>query len=203
MTCPHGTRVSKTWVPRGIWPLGSWALKTRFAKSETESQKLGFKLWWLIVPCGGQGNRVSKTRFQIGYFSKITPHTDHFPLSLTLSHTEQTHSHAFTHHLTLTLNSVTHSLHSHSLTFFSHSLFSHSISTLSLHYSTFIAFAKRFDQATASFEFLQSTRSLKTKNKGELLCTKFTVWLPKNSGKNQRNFGFMKFFSILVSVLNF
>ena len=43
--------------------------------------------------------------------------------------------------------------------------------------------------------------SLKKKVSRFKVC--FTVWLPRNHGKNQRNFGFNSFFSILVSVLNF
>ena len=144
----------------------------------------------VVGPRGKMGNRVSKTRFQVGVFSKLTPLTQirHSPLSITLSLTQSRQSHA----LTLTLNLS-----------LSHSLFSHSISTIS-HSSPSPKDLIKPQQGVQSFKFLQSTRSLKTiKKKGESLCTKFTVWLPRNSGKNQRNFGFTKFFSILVSILNF
>ena len=89
-----------------------------------------------------------------------------------------------------------------------------------LHYFAFITFAKRFDKGTArcteiisnpytqsqSFEFLQSTRSLKTKKKRRwvALCKLcFTVWLPRNGGKNQRNFGFNSFFFFLGFCIEF
>ena len=166
----------------------------------------------VIGPRGKTGNRVSKTRFQVGVFSKLTPLTQikHSPLSLTLSLTQSRHSHAFTHPLTLTLNlSLSHSLtlstltHSpSSLTHFSLTQSPFSVCTIS-HSSPSPKDLIKPQQGVQSFEFLQSTRSLKTKKKGESLCTKFTIWLPRNSGKNQRNFGFTKFFSILVSLLNF
>ena len=94
------------------------------------------------------GNRVSKTRFQVGVFSKLTPLTQirHSPLSITLSLTQSRQSHA----LTLTLNLS-----------LSHSLFSHSISTIS-HSSPSPKDLIKPQQGVQSFKFLQSTRSLKT-----------------------------------------
>ena len=82
---------------------------------------------------GKRGNRVSKTPFQVGVFSKLTPlkQIRHSPLSLTL---------------------------------FSHSLFSHSVSTIS-HSSPSPKDLIKPQQGVQSFQFLQSTRSLKTKKK--------------------------------------
>ena len=125
--------------------------------------------------CGHVANMEteSKTRFQMGYFFKnnasltqislhshspsLTKNRHSLTHRLTLSHSP---AHSPSHSLSLTVSLSTLSTINHSP-----SLFSHPVSTLSLHYFTFISFAKRIDQATASFEFFQSTRSLKTKKK--------------------------------------
>ena len=118
------------------------------------------------------------------------------PLSVTLSTLTQTSCHP--------LYSLTHPFHSHS---FSTILHSSALPKDLIHSEVYRDCIKRSSQ---SFEFLQSMRSLGKKKKGESLYAKckdsiFTVWLLRNNGKNQRNFGFnsFSFFSILVSVLNF
>ena len=112
-------------------------------------------------------------------------------------------SHSLTHRPTLsvTLSTLTQTP-CHPLYSLTHPLHSHSISTLTLHYFTFISFAKRTEivsnahhRALISF----SLRNLwKKKKKGESLYAKckvcFTIWLLRNNGKNQRNFGFNSFF---------
>ena len=113
------------------------------------------------------GNRVSKTRFQVGVFSKLTPLTQirHSPLSITLSLTQSRQSHALT--LTLNLN-LSHSLalstltHSpSSLTHFSLTQSPLSVCTIS-HSSPSPKDLIKPQQGVQSFKFLQSTRSLKT-----------------------------------------
>ena len=74
------------------------------------------------------------------------------PFSITLSLSRRTsplshlsHSPSHSH----TISTLKHPLHSHSPSSLTHPLHSHFVSTLSLHYFTFITFAKRFDKATA------------------------------------------------------
>ena len=95
-------------------------------------------------------NRVSKTRFLIGLFQNLmhfVSNASPLSLALSLSHSP-THSHSpshsFTHRPTLsvTLSTLTQTP-CHALYSLTHPLHSHSISTLSLHYFTFISFAKR------------------------------------------------------------
>ena len=130
--------------------------------------------------------------------NNASPHTDHSPLSLTLSHTEQTHSHALTHRLTLTLIQVTHSLHSHALT--------HCSLTLNLHCQSPLFHNHRLRQKIWSSHSKLWVPLVyvvfQTKKKGELLCTKFTIWLPRDMLEKSKKLWFHEVLSILVSVLN-
>ena len=151
--------------------------------------------------------------------------TNASPLSLTLSLSQPywprpwpTLSHPLTLSLTDPLSCLSQSpsppSHRHPVTL--STLTQSPVASLSLHYFTFISFAKRTEIISNAHHKALSTFSLrglwkKKRKKGESLYAKckvcFTIWLLRNSGKNQRNFGFSLFFffffSILVSVLNF
>ena len=147
---------------------------------------------------GRPGNRVSKTLFQIRVFSKLMPHSkySHSPF---LSHRPVSRSHSHTSvPLSLTLSTLT-----HSPLFYIHQLCQ---KIWSIARCTEIV-SNAHHRALSSFNLCGLW---KKKKKGESLYAKckdsiFTVWLLRNNGKNQRNFGFnsFSFFSILVSVLNF
>ena len=148
---------------------------------------------------GRVGNRVSKTRFQIGVISKLTPyshsHTDQSPLSLTLSLTQTP--------LSLTLSFTQTSLML-SLTLFSHSHSSPSIYAVSqgLHIQRGVQSVDK----VCSFSLRGLSKLKKKKKKGE--SSKCVSLVAKKQWEKSKieaffYFGFNSFFSILVSVLNF
>ena len=109
-------------------------------------------------------NRVSKTRVSNNTFSKITPLTSHKSLSTV------THSHPHPHPLSHTEQTlkVTLSHTDPSLTFYTHALTHRLLHLIVLtlsqsHSQSQSAFAKSFDQATATFFFLRGLSKLKKK----------------------------------------
>ena len=130
-------------------------------------------------------------------FFKINASHPNSPLLLTLSLTQT----SLTLSLTLSLSHKTSERLSHSPFPLSLTLFSHSVSTIS-HLSSHSSQrgVQSFDKvstithkALSSFS-LHHLSKLKKKRWVALCKVCFTVWLPRNSGKNQRNFGFNSFF---------